>query len=134
MSLKNSKTTFQKNNKSKGRPKGSKNKATQALIALQNIEQANVERVLNNLLKACDNGDMSACKIIYDKVRPNPKPGSLPRPILDLSTLKTPEDYKTMSDQILNAGASGQCSLEESGELNKQLIDNFNHIYKEVVA
>jgi hypothetical protein len=85
----------------RGRPKGSRNKATLLALAAMEGELSAVVRVV---IDAAKGGDMAAARLVVDKLIPATR--ELPLSI-DLPPVATAEDCATAQAKVLAAVASG---------------------------
>jgi hypothetical protein len=67
-------------NAGKGRPKGSKNKATQTAAKLRVALAEEIPDILAGVVKAAKEGDMQAARIILDRALPPIKAVEAPAP------------------------------------------------------
>lgn len=101
----------------KGRPKGSRNKATLLAIAAMEGELAEVVRVV---IDAAKNGDMGAARLVVDKLIP----ATRERPLsIDLPPVVTAEDCAMAQAKVLAAVAAGDV-LPSEGEALSSLIEH----------
>ena len=100
----------------KGKPKGIRHTATQITYALL---EGNLQEVLETVMERAKNGDMTACRMILDKVLPNTKD----RPIaLDLPSINDLEGVGKAQSEILHAVATGDITPNE-GERMAAIIE-----------
>ncbi len=100
----------------KGKPKGVRHTATQITYAL--IE-GNLQEVLETVVERAKNGDMTACRMILDKVLPNTKD----RPVtIDLPPIKDLNGVGLAQAEILQAVATGSITPNE-GERMAAIIE-----------
>jgi uncharacterized protein DUF5681 len=100
----------------KGRPAGSRNKATLAIDALLDGEGEALTRKAITLAKA---GDMQALKLCMDRIVPPRRD----RPVtFTLPKIEGPADAATAMSAILAAAAQGELTPIEAGEL-AELLD-----------
>ncbi len=100
----------------KGKPKGVRHTATQITYAL--IE-GNLQGVLETVLERAKNGDMTACRMILDKVLPNTKD----RPVtIDLPPINDLNGVGFAQSEILQAVAAGDITPNE-GERIVSIIE-----------
>ncbi|MEN6630776.1 MAG: DUF5681 domain-containing protein [Sulfuricella sp.] len=100
----------------RGRPKGSRNKATLLAIAAMEGELSDVVRVVINAAKG---GDMVAARLVVDKLIPATR--ELPISI-KLPAISTVEDCATAQARVLAAVAAGDL-LPSEGEALAGLIE-----------
>lgn len=101
----------------KGRPKGSRNKATLLAIAAMEGELAAVVRVV---IDAAKNGDMGAARLVVDKLVPAVRE----RPIsIDLPSISGIKDCTVVQAMVFDAVSSGQL-LPEEGKALSSLAEN----------
>lgn len=100
----------------KGKPKGVRHTATQITYAL--IE-GNLQEVLETVVERAKNGDMTACRMILDKVLPNTKD----RPVtIDLPPINDLNGVGFAQAEILQAVAAGNITPNE-GERIASIIE-----------
>ena len=100
----------------KGKPKGVRHKASQLSYALM---EGNLEQVLETIIDRAKNGDMTACRMIIDKVLPNSKD----RPInLDLPPIENLDGVGKAQAEILQAVSTGDITPNE-GERIASIIE-----------
>ena len=101
----------------RGRPKGSRNKATLLAIAALEGELSNIVRVVIDAAKA---GDMAAARLVVDKLVPAMRDRPLTITLPDVSTA---EDCASAQATALAAVAAGNL-LPSEGEALSGLIEN----------
>ena len=100
----------------KGPPKGVRHTATQISYALM---EGNLEEVLATVIERAKGGDMTACKMVLDKVLPNTKD----RPIaLEMPLINDLKDVGNAQAEILQAVANGSITPNE-GERVASIIE-----------
>ena len=100
----------------KGKPKGVRHTATQISYALM---EGNLEEVLATVIERAKGGDMTACKMVLDKVLPNTKD----RPIaLEMPLINDLKDVGNAQAEILQAVANGSITPNE-GERVASIIE-----------
>lgn len=100
----------------KGKPKGVRHTATQITYAL--IE-GNLQEVLETVVERAINGDMTACRMILDKVLPNTKD----RPVtIDLPEINDLNGVGFAQAEILQAVATGDITPNE-GERIASIVE-----------
>jgi Family of unknown function (DUF5681) len=100
----------------KGKPRGVRHTATQISYALM---EGNLEEVLATVIERAKGGDMTACKMVLDKVLPNTKD----RPIaLEIPLINDLNDVGNAQAEILQAVASGSITPNE-GERVASIIE-----------
>ncbi len=103
------------NNMGRGRPQGSRNKAT---IMLEKIMAKDGEAVVQAVISAAKEGDMQAAKLVLDRVLP-PRKG---RPVtLALPSVRTAENLQVSVTETLRAMADGEISPEEAAIVTQVL-------------
>ena len=101
----------------RGRPKGSRNKATLLAIAAMEGELADVVRVV---IDAAKGGDMAAARLVVDKL----VPATRERPLsIALPNVATADDCAAAQAKVLSAGAAGDL-LPGEGEAIAGLIEH----------
>lgn len=92
----------------KGRPPGSRNKATLAAEALLDDEAGALTRKLIDL---ANSGDIGALRLCFSRILPPRRS----RPVtFDLPSVETAEDIVAAQHAVLRAVAEGQLTLEEA--------------------
>lgn len=100
----------------KGKPKGARHTATQITYAL--IE-GNLQEVIETVVDRAKNGDMTACRMILDKILPNSKD----RPVtIDLPPINDLNGVGLAQAEILQAVAAGSITPNE-GERMAAIIE-----------
>ena len=100
----------------KGKPKGVRHTATQISYALF---EGNLHEVLATVLERAKGGDMTACRMIIDKVLPNTKDRSIS---LDLPLISDIGGVGDAQALILKAVAAGEITPNE-GERIAAIIE-----------
>jgi Family of unknown function (DUF5681) len=102
----------------KGKPKGARHKTT---LLAEKLMQDDAENIVNAVLTAARAGDMTAARIVLDRIAParrdNPVTFALPK-------IKRPADAVAASAAILSAVADGRLTPGEALEVSK-LIEGF---------
>ena len=102
----------------RGKPKGARHKTT---LLAEKLMQDDAENIVNAVLTAARAGDMTAAKIVLDRIAParrdSPVPFTLPK-------IKRPADAVAASAAILAAVADGRLTPGEALEVSK-LIEGF---------
>ncbi len=96
----------------KGRKKGSRNKATTAALALMNGQ---LEAITQTLIDAALDGDLSAAKIILDKLVPPCR--ELPLQDVTLPAVTEAADLPKLTQRILEAVGNGEILPSQGHEL-----------------
>ena len=100
-----------------GRPKGSKNRATLLAIAAMEGE---LDAIVKSIIKAAKGGDMTAARLVVDKLIPAAKD----RPIgITLPDLKGIQDCTEAQGKIVAAVAAGDL-LPGEGEAISTLVEH----------
>jgi hypothetical protein len=101
-----------------GKPKGARHKTT---LLAERLMQDDAENIVNAVLTAPRAGDMTAARIVLDRIAParrdNPVTFALPK-------IKRPADAVAASAAILSAVADGGLTPGEALEVSK-LIEGF---------
>jgi hypothetical protein len=101
-----------------GKPKGARHKTT---LLAEKLMQDDAENIVNAVLTAARSGDMTAARIVLDRIAParrdNPVTFTLPK-------IKRPADAVAASAAILAAVADGRLTPGEALEVSK-LIEGF---------
>ena len=96
----------------KGKPAGTRSKATQLLLALMEGDAANITKAV---IDAAKGGDLMAAKIILDRLIPPAKE----RPVsVDLPDTSTSEGVSAAQSAILQAAACGDLLPGEAATLS----------------
>jgi hypothetical protein len=102
----------------RGKPKGARHKTT---LLAEKLMQDDAENIVNAVLTAARAGDMTAARIVLDRIAParrdNPVAFALPK-------IKRPADAVAASAAILSAVADGRLTPGEALEVSK-LIEGF---------
>ena len=102
----------------RGKPKGARHKTT---LLAEKLMQDDAENIVNAVLTAARAGDMTAARIVLDRILParrdNPVTFALPK-------IKRPADAVAASAALLSAVADGRLTPGEALEVSK-LIEGF---------
>jgi hypothetical protein len=102
----------------RGKPKGARHKTT---LLAEKLMQADAANIVNAVLTAAREGDMTAARIVLDRILParrdNPVTFALPK-------IKRPADAVAASAALLAAVADGRLTPGEALEVSK-LIGGF---------
>ena len=102
----------------RGKPKGARHKTT---LLAEKLMQNDAENIVNAVLAAARDGDMTAARIVLDRIAParrdSPVAFALPK-------IKRPADAVAASAAILAAVADGRLTPGEALEVSK-LIEGF---------
>lgn len=90
-----------------GRPRGARHKTT---MLAEKLMQKDAEGVVNSVIKAAKNGDMTAARIILERIAPARKDNPAP---LELPEIQTAHDASQAMSAILSAVADGSISPSE---------------------
>jgi hypothetical protein len=101
-----------------GRPKGSRNRTTMAAMSLLDSE---AEMITQRAIEAARDGDLSALKLVMDRIIP---PRRRPMIQLDLAELDTIRDAAEAHRRVIQAALDGGLSLDEAERLCKLIEDN----------
>jgi hypothetical protein len=101
-----------------GRPRGARHKIT---LLAEKLMQDDTENIVNAVLTAARNGDMTAARIVLDRIAPARRDNPV---LFDLPKIQCPGDAVTASAAILSAVADGILTPGEAGEISK-LIEGF---------
>ncbi len=99
----------------KGRPKGIVDRRSRYLAL---IEQ-HMPDVVSQVVSAALGGDMTACKILFDKVLPSVRPTA---PVLSLPL--SGESPITQSDAVINAMLKGSLAPDQAATAISVLVDH----------
>jgi hypothetical protein len=110
------------NSYSKGRPKGSRNVATLAMLA---IGEQHSKDILETLVEQAKKGDVASAKIILDRICPLPKGRVV---VLDKLPIKirNMNDLDQGLDVVIEAMAKGDITATEALEISNVLEKKFN--------
>ena len=103
----------------KGRPAGSRNKAT---LALEALIEGQGEEVINTIIASAKDGDMTAAKALLDRLVPKRK--SAPAPIT-LSPAASASDLESALFEVFNKLADQSLTPEEAAQITGIIA---NHI------
>jgi hypothetical protein len=101
-----------------GKPKGARHKTT---ILAENLMAEDAEAIVKKVIEAAKNGDLTAARIVLDRIAP---PGRDNPVSFDLPTLSTAAEASAAMGSILAAVASGELTPAEAAEVAK-LIEGF---------
>lgn len=96
----------------KGKPKGTRSHATRAALALM---EGQLEHITQALVDAAVNGDLSAIRLVLDRLVPVAK--ERPLTDVDLPMVASTADLPAVTAAILNAVATGQITPGEGQSL-----------------
>lgn len=95
----------------KGKPPGTRNRATMAVLALM---ETGAEDITKAVIEAARNGDLAAARLVLERLAPPMRE----RPIsLDLPETGTPEGINKAAQTVLEAAATGELLLGEAQAL-----------------
>jgi hypothetical protein len=98
-----------------GRPKGSRHKIT---VLAEKLLSDDVEGVVQSVIKAAKNGDMTAARVILDRIAPPRKDSTIS---IELPDIKTLDDVAQAMSLVVKATASAEIGLSEADMLTKLL-------------
>ncbi len=101
-----------------GKPKGARHKTT---LLAEKLMSEDAEAVVKVVVEAAKAGDLTAAKIVLDRIAPPRK--DLPV-AFDLPAISTAADASAAMGSIIAAVASGELTPTEAGEVAK-LLDAF---------
>lgn len=104
-------------NAGNGRPKGARNRKHRAL------EQAARSRALPLLAKvitAAENGDMTAAKIIFDRIWPKPRTAPIQ---CELPKTETPADVRAAMLEVIQRVSRGELTADDGAALVAMMRD-----------
>jgi hypothetical protein len=93
----------------RGKPRGARHRAT---MFAEKLMQADVGDVVQTVVAAAKDGDMSAARLVLDRVLP-PRKGCTVR--FDLPAISTPADVVAALGAILAAVGRGELTPDEGG-------------------
>ena len=91
-----------------GRPKGSRNKTTMAMLELLDVE---AEAITRRVIERAKKGDMMAIKLVMERVCPPRKDSPIQ---FDLRNITTLEDLIPATNQLLQAVSIGDLTPQEA--------------------
>jgi len=101
-----------------GRPKGARHKAT---ILAEKLLQDDAEDVVKAVVKAAKGGDMTAARLVLDRIAPARRDNHVS---FELPQIETAADAVTASAALLQAVADGELTPSEASDISR-LIDGF---------
>jgi hypothetical protein len=111
----------------RGRPKGARHRVT---ILAEQLMQGDAEDVVRAVIAAAKGGDMTAAKIILDRIAPVRKGSTV---MFDLPELTTPTDLPPAVAAVTRAVAEGMLSPDEGASVvaildaQRKAIELANH-------
>ena len=102
----------------RGKPKGARHKTT---LLAERLMQNDAENIVNAVLTAARAGDMTAARIILDRIAPARRDSPV---TFTLPKIKRPADAVAASAALLSAVADGRITPGEALEVSK-LIEGF---------
>jgi hypothetical protein len=102
----------------RGKPKGARHKTT---LLAERLMQNDAENIVNAVLTAARAGDMTAARIILDRIAPARRDSPV---TFTLPKIKRPADAVAASAALLSAVADGRLTPGEALEVSK-LIEGF---------
>lgn len=102
-----------------GRPKGARHKIS---LLAEKLMSDDVEGVVQTVIKAAKNGDMTAARLILERVSPPRKDNPV---ALDLPEVKTLDDAALAMSIVIEAVSSGNISPSEGSQMTS-LIREFS--------
>jgi len=97
----------------KGKPRGAKNRATKLAVELL---ESGIEDVANVVVEAARNGDLSAARIVFDKLVPTAKERRVELP--NLPDTSTASGVNEAQQRVLEAVATGELTPGEANTLS----------------
>ncbi|WP_400769360.1 DUF5681 domain-containing protein [Methylosinus sporium] len=101
-----------------GKPKGARSKAT---MLAEKLMQGDAKEVVEAVLKAAKGGDMTAARIIMDRIAPARRDNPV---TFDMPKIERPADAVAAGAAILDAVANGDLTPDEAERLLK-LLEGF---------
>lgn len=98
-----------------GRPKGSRHKIT---ILAEKLMSDDVEGVVKSVVDAAKAGDMTAARVILDRIAPPRKDATISIELPEITTL---EDVAKAMGMVVQAAANAEIGLSEADTLTKLL-------------
>jgi hypothetical protein len=101
-----------------GKPKGARHKTT---LLAEKLMQEDAEKIVKAVLDAAGNGDMTAARIVLDRIAPARRDNPV---TFDLPKIERPADAVAVHTAILAAVANGEISPGEAADVAR-LVDGF---------
>lgn len=98
-----------------GRPKGSRHKATQAV---ENLMAGQIERITEAVIEAAAKGDMTAARLILDRVAPARRE---PAVSIDMPNIESAADMPMAIAAILQSVAAGDLTPSEAAKITNTI-------------
>jgi len=109
----------------RGKPKGARHMTTQITYAML---EGDLQEVLSKVLDKAKSGDMTACRMILDKVLPNAKDRAINLNLVDINNLS---DIASAQHKIIDAVFSGDITPNE-GEKISSIIESRRRVIETV--
>ncbi|HEY8162614.1 MAG TPA: DUF5681 domain-containing protein [Methylocystis sp.] len=101
-----------------GKPKGTRHKTT---LLAEKLMQDDAENIVNAVLRSAKDGDMTAARIVMDRIVPARRDNPVN---FELPDIQSAVDAANAMGAILAAVACGDLTPAEAGEISK-LLDSF---------
>jgi len=101
-----------------GKPKGARHKAS---LLAEKLMQDDAKNIVNAVLEAARGGDMTAAKIVLDRIAPARRDGPVR---FELPKIETAAQASKAMGAILEAVAAGDITPGEAGEVGK-IVEGF---------
>ena len=98
-----------------GRPRGIRNKSAQLVEALL---AGDAEEISISVIHAAKNGDMTAARLVLDRILPTRKDSPIN---ITLPPIRTVKDVTTAMSELLASVATGELTPDEGQQLSKLL-------------
>jgi hypothetical protein len=111
-----------------GRPKGSRNRAS---VVLDALNDSDLEAIVEKVVAKAKEGDLTAAKIIFDRVMPAPRARAVAIDLAEVDRYDGDEATLRSYAAIVGAVASGAISPGEAVEL-AELVDKQRQAFADV--
>lgn len=100
----------------RGRPPGARSRAT---VLAEAMLEGQLERVVSRIVEKAIDGDMTAARMVLDRLMPAPRSGTIRFALPEMRTL---DDVASASSALIRATAAGEVSPLEA-EIMQRLIE-----------
>lgn len=104
-------------NAGNGRPKGARNRKHRAL---EQAARSAALPLLAKVIKAAENGDMTAAKIIFDRIWPKPRTAPIQ---CEIPKTETPADVRAAMLEVLQRVSRGEITSDDGAALVSMMRD-----------
>ena len=104
-------------NQGNGRPRGARNRKHRAL---EKYAQSAALPLLAKVVKAAENGDMMAAKIIFDRIWPKPRTAPI---VCELPKTETPADVRAAMLDVIQRVSRGELTADDGAALVRMMRD-----------